>query len=165
MTPSGLKACRRSLAIAARLKRVGLLRGVGRALRKLTRPQRFLAWHTPRLIHAEIPFLQGYHAAPSDYQRLTMPGLRHLCRRFEIPEVKPCSGPASTFAYDACAFFSSLFYRGSDWLYKIAFHDVFCYMFFPFKYLDRFLVTIPQACSTAFGHSLLARKRASGETL
>ena len=116
-------------------------------------------------IYAEIPFLQGYHAAPNDYQRLTLSGLRHLFREFEIIQAEPCSGPGSTFAYAGCALFAALFSFGSPWLHKIAFHYIFCYIFFPFKYLDRFLIRFPNAGNTAFGHSLLARKRMTHSTV
>ena len=115
-------------------------------------------------IYAETPFLQGYHAAPNDYQRLTISGLRHLFRNFEILETQPCSGPASTFAYAGCAFFSSLFCFGSAWLHKVAFHYVFCYLFFPLKFLDYFLVKQSNCSNTAFGHSILARKRKMNHT-
>jgi SAM-dependent methyltransferase len=109
-------------------------------------------------VYVEIPFLQGYHADPGDYQRLTMEGLRYLFRDFEVEWVRPCSGPASTFCYSATAFLASLFSFGSPWMYKVGFHYVFCYLLFPFKYLDALLVRYPESARTAFGYALLARK-------
>ena len=110
------------------------------------------------VIYAEMPFLQGYHAAPNDYQRLTVPGLRHLFRGFEVLDSGVCSGPASTFAYAGCSFCAALLCCGSAWLYKVWFHYVFSYIFFPVKFLDRFLVRWTPTHATAFGHYVLARK-------
>lgn len=110
------------------------------------------------IIYVEIPFMQGYHADPGDFQRYTAEGLRRLFADFEIEWVRPCSGPASAFCYMGTSFFATLFSFRSRFLHKILFHYVFCYLFFPFKFLDRFLIGHPEAHRTAFGYALLARK-------
>jgi SAM-dependent methyltransferase len=110
------------------------------------------------LVYVEMPFLQGYHADPGDFQRLTTEGLRLLFEDFEIEMLRPCSGPASSFCYNTAAFLASLFSFGSKQLYKIGFHYIFCYLLFPFKYLDAILIHYPESDRTAFGFSLLARK-------
>jgi len=109
-------------------------------------------------IYIEIPFMQGYHADPGDYQRFTREGLALLLSDFEIDWIAPCSGPASAFCYVGTSFMATLFSFGSPWLYKIGFHYVFCYLFFPIKFLDRFLIQHPEAHRTAFGYALLAKK-------
>jgi SAM-dependent methyltransferase len=35
------------------------------------------------IIHIDVPFIQGYHADPSDYWRFTIDGLKLLCQAFE----------------------------------------------------------------------------------
>ncbi len=109
-------------------------------------------------VYVEVPFLQGFHADPGDYQRFTTEGLRRLFREYEVEWTRPCSGPASSFCYVGTAFLASLFSFGSPWLYKIGFHYCFCYLFFPLKFLDRWLIRHPEAHRTAFGYALLARK-------
>jgi len=112
-------------------------------------------------LYVEIPFMQGYHADPGDYQRYTVEGLGRLFGDFEVEWVRPCSGPASAFCYSGTSFFATTFSFGSPWLYKILFHYVFCYLFFPLKFLDRLLIHHPEAHRTAFGYALLARTKTS----
>ncbi|MCA9416865.1 MAG: class I SAM-dependent methyltransferase [Candidatus Omnitrophica bacterium] len=110
-------------------------------------------------VYVEIPFMQGYHADPGDYQRFTIEGLKRLFHSFEIEWIAPCSGPASAFCYSGASFFATLFSFHSRWLYKIWFHYVFSYLFFPLKFLDRILIAHPEAHRTAFGYALLARAK------
>ena len=42
-----------------------------------------------------VPFLQGYHASPHDYQRWTVPGIVQLCAAFSELERGPCAGPTT----------------------------------------------------------------------
>ena len=42
-----------------------------------------------------VPFLQGYHAAPHDYQRWTHTGIVELCAAFSEMESGPCAGPTT----------------------------------------------------------------------
>ena len=42
-----------------------------------------------------VPFLQGYHASPHDYQRWTVPGIVQLCAAFTELESGPCAGPTT----------------------------------------------------------------------
>lgn len=35
------------------------------------------------IVHIDVPFIQGYHADPTDYWRFTIDGLKLLCRGFE----------------------------------------------------------------------------------
>jgi SAM-dependent methyltransferase len=50
-------------------------------------------------VHAAIPFLQPFHAAPNDYQRYTEVGIRHLFRDFNEEEVRWSSGFGETMAW------------------------------------------------------------------
>ncbi len=42
-----------------------------------------------------VPFLQGYHASPHDYQRWTVSGIVTLCGAFSEVESGPCAGPTT----------------------------------------------------------------------
>ena len=42
-----------------------------------------------------VPFLQGYHASPHDYQRWTVPGIVQLCTAFSEIESGTCAGPTT----------------------------------------------------------------------
>ena len=42
-----------------------------------------------------VPFLQGYHASPHDYQRWTVPGIVQLCAAFSEIESGTCAGPTT----------------------------------------------------------------------
>ena len=47
------------------------------------------------LLYVEVPFLEGFHADPDDFQRFTFRGLDILLRRFEITRREVCAGPNS----------------------------------------------------------------------
>ncbi|MDO8669451.1 MAG: class I SAM-dependent methyltransferase [Candidatus Buchananbacteria bacterium] len=50
-------------------------------------------------IYIGVPFLQPYHAAPDDYQRWTVSGLRVLCKDFNEIEVGVAVGAGSSLAW------------------------------------------------------------------
>ena len=45
---------------------------------------------------AAVPFLQGFHASPPDYQRYTVPGFNHLFSAFIKIESGACAGPTAS---------------------------------------------------------------------
>ena len=45
---------------------------------------------------AAVPFLQGFHASPHDYQRYTVPGFNHLFSAFIKIESGACAGPTAS---------------------------------------------------------------------
>jgi len=47
----------------------------------------------------EVPFMQGYHADPDDYQRYTLSGLRTLLSKFREVEASALAGPSSSLAW------------------------------------------------------------------
>ena len=51
------------------------------------------------LFYCTVPFLQGYHADPYDFQRFTMIGMRKLLDEYEIIQEGISSGPFSTIAW------------------------------------------------------------------
>lgn len=46
------------------------------------------------IIHVDVPFMQGYHADPTDYWRFTIDGLKLLCKSFEELESGVHIGPS-----------------------------------------------------------------------
>src|SRR5205807_10525608 len=45
------------------------------------------------IVHIDVPFIQGYHADPTDYWRFTLDGLRILCQPFEEMDAGVYIGP------------------------------------------------------------------------
>ena len=45
---------------------------------------------------AAVPFLQGFHASPHDYQRYTVPGFDYLFSAFRKIEGGACAGPTAS---------------------------------------------------------------------
>ena len=45
------------------------------------------------VVYTEIPFMQGYHPDPTDFQRLTYQGLRRTFEAFVVEEMEVSSGP------------------------------------------------------------------------
>tara|TARA_B100001989_G_scaffold225700_1_gene180888 strand:+ start:846 stop:1496 length:651 start_codon:yes stop_codon:yes gene_type:complete len=51
------------------------------------------------LFYCTVPFLQGYHADPYDFQRYTQKGIEHLLNNFVILQKGTSSGPFSAMAW------------------------------------------------------------------
>ena len=45
------------------------------------------------IVHIDVPFIQGYHADPTDFWRFTIDGLKQLCHDFEELERGVQIGP------------------------------------------------------------------------
>lgn len=110
-------------------------------------------------VYAEVPFLQGYHAAPGDYTRWTTDGLRQLFKDWQVEWISMASGPFSALAYQLRNCFSILTSFGSDSLYRFLFEAVWGYVVWPLKFFDVFVRQNPRAMGHAFGYGVMARKR------
>ena len=103
-----------------------------------------------------VPFMQGIHASPLDFQRYTPQGLDHLFRNFTERSLVVASGPASGFAWLLQEWLAMLFSLGSSKLYW-----VFYFLFFvvtPIKYLDYLMVNHLKAENIASGFFIRAKK-------
>lgn len=111
-------------------------------------------------IYIEVPFLQGEHAAPSDYQRWTRHGLVHLLEPlgWDIEWVSMSSGPFSALAYQLRSCLSLLTSFGSDFLYRISFEAFWGYVVWPIKFFDFLVYRHPNSAPHAFGYAVMARK-------
>ncbi len=108
-------------------------------------------------VYCFIPFMQGVHASPDDFQRYTPHGLDELFRDFENREVTIGAGPSSGFTWLLQEWLALIFSLGSRRLYW-----VFYYLFFlvtPLKFLDVLLARHPMASNIASGFSITASKR------
>jgi SAM-dependent methyltransferase len=70
----------------------------------------------------EVPFIQGYHAAPRDYRRYTEEGLRNELEQhgFAVDETGVAVGPASAMAWVAAEFLALLISGRSAHIYRFA---------------------------------------------
>jgi len=83
--------------------------------------------------YIDIAFLQPFHAAPDDYNRMTLKGLEHICGNFKKIDSGICLGPNSAIAqilvnYSQIIFKNKLFKKIAKNMTKI--------IVFPLKYVD-----------------------------
>jgi len=89
------------------------------------------------LVYAEIPFLQGFHPDPTDYQRYTIQGIEYLFSDFKKIESGVAVGPSSTLSW-ILRKYPSLFFNNKYLSRGLEF--IFGWITFPIKYLDYFLL-------------------------
>ena len=68
---------------------------------------------------AAVPFLQGFHASPHDYQRYTVPGFNHLFSAFTRIESGACAGPTASLHWIFREYVGLLFSFGNLLLAKL----------------------------------------------
>ncbi len=110
------------------------------------------------LIYVEVPFLQGIHASPNDFQRFTRSGLEHLFREDAEVEVGVCVGPSSALSWTLRGFLKGVlsgFSRNETAARAAEF--VAAWLTVPVKYLDRLVADRPAAEDLASGLYLFAR--------
>ena len=108
-------------------------------------------------IYASIPFMYGYHADPTDFQRYTHKGIKHLFSEFQLVEVVKTRGIGSTLVGILTEFFSILFCVNSKIVYR-GLRYLFGWIFFPLKYLDFLTVQNRLEYIIASGFTVIARK-------
>jgi SAM-dependent methyltransferase len=89
-------------------------------------------------VYAGVPFIQGYHASPEDYQRYTITGLEHLFSNFQKIESGACVGATSALHWVFREYIGILFSFGNMWLYK-GLSLIVGWLTFPMVYLDTIL--------------------------
>ena len=108
------------------------------------------------VLYLEVPFLEGFHADPDDYQRFTFRGLEVLLRRFDIIEREVCVGPSSALNWILREYPGAWF--RSPWL-SLAAKFVTGWVTAPIKYIDHIMARRPGAFRIAAGLSVVARRR------
>ena len=109
------------------------------------------------LCYSEVPFVQPYHAVPTDYQRYTIAGVRELFDLFDCEETGVVVGPASAMSWVTREFLAILFSFNNPYLYRAG-QRVFGWATLPLKYLDAFLERNHFARSIASGFYFIGRK-------
>jgi SAM-dependent methyltransferase len=110
------------------------------------------------LVYIELPFLQGFHASPNDYQRYTSSGVTELLREYDDVEVGVCVGPSSALSWVLRGYLKGVLggfgrNRTRD---RIA-EFVAAWLTVPIKFLDRIVADRPAAEDLASGFFAFAR--------
>ena len=107
-------------------------------------------------VYVEVPFMQGYHPHPGDYQRYTKTGLQRLMRAFTEIGCGVCGGPSSALAWVASEYMAA--HTGSEFGYLVA-KFLGRWLTFWIKYLDWFSMRRPNAMVLASGFYFIGEKR------
>ena len=108
------------------------------------------------VLYVELPFLEGFHADPDDYQRFTFRGLDVLLRRFEILDREVCSGPNSALNW-ILREYPAAWFRNPG--LALAAKFVAAWVTAPIRYLNYAMASRPGAFRIAVGLSAVARRR------
>ena len=103
-----------------------------------------------------IPFIQGFHAAPADYIRLTSSGVKYHFSQFNNVKIKGL-GPTSAFLWIFQEWISILFSFGSKRL-SMYVHILLMLTTFPFKFIDLVLSNFHVSNKIAVANEVLATK-------
>ena len=103
-----------------------------------------------------IPFMQGIHAAPDDFQRYTPNGLKQLCREFRDLQVFVAGGPTSALVWMLQEWLAMVLSFGSQKLY--AFWYFVLFILSPLKVFDALLQFHPAAKQIASIYTICGRK-------
>ena len=98
-----------------------------------------------------------FHAAPHDYQRRTLPGVKRLFRQFSKIEAGIGAGPTSGMLWVLQEWVSILLSFGSRRLHDIVFM-LLMLITFPLKYIDVLITKFPDSEKIASGFYVMARK-------
>ena len=109
------------------------------------------------IVYAEIPFLQGFHADPYDYQRFTYVGIRRLFYQFKEIDSGICVGPSSAVSWILREYLAMVFSFNNFTLYRCS-KMFFGWLTFWIKYLDIILIKYEYAKIISMGFYLMGRK-------
>jgi len=130
------------------LEHVPYPRRVVREIHRVLRPH--------GVLYVEVPFLEGFHADPDDYQRFTFRGLDILLRQFEIVDREVCVGPNSALNW-ILREYPAAWFRSPG--LALAAKFVAAWLTAPLRYLDYIMANRPGAFRIAAGLSVVARRR------
>ena len=107
-------------------------------------------------VHCFFPFMQGFHASPHDYSRMTINGLLHLFRDFTECHARVAGGPTSGLLWTLQEWLAIAGSFGSERLYRAL--VPLTWVLSPLKYLDSILMKHPAAHVIASGFVIEATK-------
>jgi uncharacterized protein YbaR (Trm112 family) len=113
---------------------------------------------TDGLVIVEVPFLQGYHADPDDYQRFTLSGLRVLLEGFREIDAAALGGPSSSLAWILRDWIAAWVPRHRLPRAHRATRIVAGWATFWVRYADAFLIRSPESHELASGIYYAGRK-------
>jgi len=105
-----------------------------------------------------LPFISPFHAAPYDFNRWTVEGVRELFQAFDQTEIGIGGGPTSGMLWVFQEWLSLLLSFGSRRLHDIIF-IILMSVTAPIKLIDIFLINHPYANRIASGFYILAKKK------
>jgi SAM-dependent methyltransferase len=107
------------------------------------------------VVHIDVPFIQGYHADPTDYWRFTLDGLRLLCRHFEELDAGVHIGPSCGLVWIAREWADSCF---SNRYLSNALLIATAVLTAPLRYLDHLMIRSPRSHRVASAVYFRGRK-------
>lgn len=110
------------------------------------------------IIYTAFPFMQGFHASPYDFTRVTEEGIKTLHSGFDMIEVRPFGGPTSGMLWVFQEWVAILFSFGNKKLHTFIYLSIMI-LTFPLKFLDYFLIRHPMAKNVASGFVFIGKKR------
>lgn len=108
-------------------------------------------------VYAEVPFMQGVHGRPHDFQRYTKYGLETLFEKYKIVKSDILIGPTASIIWVFREYLALLFSFNNKYLYYF-FNLIFGWIFFPFKYLDIILIKLNYANNIAGAYYYIGKK-------
>ncbi len=111
---------------------------------------------TGGIVHIDVPFIQGYHADPTDYWRFTIDGLKLLCANFEELEAGVYIGPTCGLTWIAREWANSI---SSNRVLSNLFLIPMALLVAPLKYLDYLLIGAKRSHHVASAVYFRGRKR------
>ena len=106
-------------------------------------------------LYLEVPFLQGVHADPYDFQRYTIFGLQELTKNFDLKEAGVSVGPFCTLVWVLRDGISSIF---DNRLLYFTTRFIAAWSLAPLRYLDYLIRNTRSAERLASEYYLLAKK-------
>ena len=104
-----------------------------------------------------LPFIQPFHAAPNDFQRWTIEGVKHCFKSYDKINVSIGAGPTSGMLWVLQEWISIMLSFGSKTLHDIIFM-VLMVISAPVKLLDLVLIHFPYAEKIASGFVVAGKK-------
>lgn len=108
------------------------------------------------IVHIDVPFIQGYHADPTDFWRFTIDGLRQLCREFEELDSGVHIGPSCGLVWIAREWANSI---RNDRIISNCCLVAMALVTAPLRYLDYWMVRSPRGHRVASAVYFRGRKR------
>lgn len=111
------------------------------------------------VLYLYAPFIAPFHAAPDDFRRWTIEGMRHVLTAsgYEIVRLEPRSGPTSAVIWVMAEYLALVLSFGIRRL-RALWAAIFLLAFFPLKFLDLVLVWLPGSEIVSLGFHAVARK-------